>query len=554
MGMISISPPVNSQLTIHHLRRRAWFVGGLVLMFLVLLGSSAAGQESSPPLVVDADEVIYDQATQTVVAAGNVRLSYRGVRLSADRVTVDLRTERMVASGHVVLVDPQGRELRGETLTYDARLDQAELTKTEAIVNRVFVRSERLERTPQRILAEQAMLTTCDPARPAYRVTAESVEIIPGDRIVARRASLWIGSVRLFTLPVYVISLASAEETARSFPRVGYNNVDGFYAEYPYRYHLGPVLGELIAKYGTRSGIIARNITRHRAGPFDLSLTVGRNQDSEFRIFDQAETAMAVQSQVGAAPHVVFGSLSAGWFRQALTDVSASRLQYLLGARTMLPIPLAPALSLQAAASWQSAFYGTGDRQHVVRIDADLTRQLTVNSTLTLGYKLVEVIGATPFLFDSVELEDQLHRLTLQYGQSGRRGALETRVGAGTTYYFRDPLATINPGIAANLGYGERLPERYHWWLSGEYNLATRALKVTTDSGLSLGRGTYLTVQAIYNTTTRLFEDLDAIFAARLCDCIDVSLKYRHVRQEIWFEVGLAAFPELRLQQLVTSP
>ena len=70
----------------------------------------------------------------------------------------------------------------------------------------------------------------------------------------------------------------------------------------------------------------------------------------------------------------------------------------------------------------------------------------------------------------------------------------------------------------------------------------------------ALGRGTYFTIQAIYNTGVSGFEDLDYIITSRLCDCIDISLKYRQVRQEIWLEVGLAAFPQSRLQLQLPGP
>lgn len=60
----------------------------------------------------------------------------------------------------------------------------------------------------------------------------------------------------------------------------------------------------------------------------------------------------------------------------------------------------------------------------------------------------------------------------------------------------------------------------------------------------------YLSAQASYNITTRVLDDLDVVLSTRLCDCIELGLLYRHVRREIWLEIGLQAFPQSRLQLL----
>src|SRR5712692_544392 len=84
--------------------------------------------QESLPLIVDAQQVVYDDATQTVEATGNVSLSYRGIRVKADVVHVDLREERVEARGHVAIVDSVGREMRGDVLTYRARDQIIEVT------------------------------------------------------------------------------------------------------------------------------------------------------------------------------------------------------------------------------------------------------------------------------------------------------------------------------------------------------------------------------------------------------------------------------------------
>ncbi len=510
------------------------------LICLLTAPGRADGAQEPSPLVVDADTVSYDQATQQVTASGNVRLTYRGIHLRADSVSFDLREERLTARGSVVLVEPQGRELRGETLTYDIRTEQGVFTNTETVISNFFVRSAQVQTFGQRIVATDAMITTCDPARPAYRVTASRIEIIPGDRIVATHASLWVGSFRVFTLPVYTISLRSAEDTARSFPSLGYNHVDRLWIDYGYLYRLGNVNGRLYGKYGMGSGFIVNNTLVYRRQSYALALVVGRNQNADLVIFDQAEVTFALAPQrLGMLPVLADLTIGAGQFSEPASGLGTSRLQYRIGLSTPA-ITLAPKTTWQITASWQDAFYGTGHRYGVARAASSLVHALDARSTLGLNYRAVQALGVTPFVFDAVDPDDIEHEMNLQYTLTGSRGAeIVTRFTTGSTYYFMDR------SVSLNVGYGERIPNKYHWGFGLEYNLVGLFWKISTDSGLSVGRGTYVSVQAIYNTGTRLFEDLDYMIVSRICDCLDLTFKYRQVRQEIWLQIGLAGFPSI---------
>ncbi|HXF83647.1 MAG TPA: hypothetical protein VNN19_12930 [bacterium] len=509
----------------------------LVLACLLVAVLAAAASAQAEALVVEADEVVYDQLAQQVQATGNVRLRYRGIRLIADQAQFDLAREVLTARGHVVLTDAAGRELRGEALTYDVRLELAEVQRGEGRVDGFFVRSERLQAQPGRILAEEAMLTPCDPARPAAYITARSVEIIPGDQLVARQASLWIGGRRVLTLPVYRSSLRSREETARSFPSIGYHNLDGLWAQYPIGYGLGDLSGELTLKYGTLVGFIARNSLAYRRPAFALELTVGRNQDIERRVYDQAELTLTLaERQLGALPLWTSVAARTGWFEEQTTGARTSRTQYAVGVR--LPSqPLGRRTSLAVSASWTEGLYGTGDRYGVLRGGLGLSHQLSGAEVLSFTYSVVSPSGVTPFLFDAVPADELVHRGAVLYTRTGLRGSATTTFQAGAGYDF------LASSPFALLGYGRRLPERSHWMLTGEYNLKTTDVKLTADAGVALGAGTYATVQAVYHTLTGAYEDVDYFLTARLCDCFEVRVKYRQIRREWWLEIGLAPRP-----------
>ncbi|OGR98587.1 MAG: hypothetical protein A2V88_07720 [Elusimicrobia bacterium RBG_16_66_12] len=510
-------------------------IGSLIALAVLLLVGTALPAHAQPAvLVVEADEVVFDQVAQRVEATGQVRLRYRGIVLTAGHAVFDLRAEQLSAEENVVLIDASGREFRGERLTYDVRLELAEIRRGETVVDDFTIRSERLRAQPRLITAEETLLTPCDPARPTVRITAQHIEMIPGDRLVARQATLWVGRYRLFTLPVYVVSLRGGESTARSFPQAGYNNVDGLWVDNVYAYQLAGLPAALYTKLASRTGLIVRHTLGYQRPPFALELTVGRNQDAELRIFDQAETVLSMQEQrLGALPLLLAVSARTGWYDEMTTSLRTSRTMYAWGLRTGT-VSLGSEWTLQGGVSWSDAYYGTGDRQSIWRADLGLSHRLGAGRQVSLTYSLLDVYGGTPFLFDAIDVDDRIHRGEVLYEQQGQRGEAATTFRTGLAYNFRDMTTS------AILGYGRRVDDRYHWSITGEYNLKTNDTKLTVDVGRAFGNGTYATVQAIYHTLTGTYEDLDYIVAARFCDCIAMQVKYRAARQEIWLEVGLA--------------
>jgi len=81
---------------------------GLAAMVAWATSAMAQAQKESPPVLVTADELQYDQDLGLTVAKGHVELSQNDQILLADTVTYNQRTDTVTASGHVSLVQPSG--------------------------------------------------------------------------------------------------------------------------------------------------------------------------------------------------------------------------------------------------------------------------------------------------------------------------------------------------------------------------------------------------------------------------------------------------------------
>ena len=81
---------------------------------MVLAAQVGNGQEATPPVLLQADEVTYDSELGVVTAQGDVEISQGERVLRADVVTYNERTEIIAASGNVVLLEPTGEIIFAE--------------------------------------------------------------------------------------------------------------------------------------------------------------------------------------------------------------------------------------------------------------------------------------------------------------------------------------------------------------------------------------------------------------------------------------------------------
>jgi hypothetical protein len=485
----------------------------VVLTVLVIgaLASTAAFSQGVAPVVFDADQVSYDEATQIIDASGHVSVTYRGVQFKAETVRVFVREGRLEARGRVSVIDRDGRQMHASVVTYDAQKQTILLSTAEVIVNGVYIRSTNLRAEPGHIVAGESTVTTCNPECPGYHITASHVDVIPGERAAIDGATFWIGNTALFSVPVMTMSLRSSRETAGSLPSIGFTNTDGVYGAY----RLAVAVGTPLAFVSTNLGTLAQ----------------------------RAEGGVVFPSYpLGFVPLELAASVSDGGHREFTRNVDTNRFQWVLGLQTP-PIQLGLETEMRLSWSWTDSTYGTGAHQQVVTSQSGITRQLGPDTTMTLGYQALLAYGTTPLALDTVNPKDIINELDLTYQRTGTWSeTVATTLTAGLSFDY------VAQALAASSTYGERIPQRYHWQLGPKYNLTTRQLSTLSDTGVALGTDVYITVQAEYNTVTTVFKDLDYILTAPIADCFELSIKYRQMRQELWISVGVSPVPRFGAQ------
>jgi LPS-assembly protein len=236
------------------------------LFLFFLLGLSlilpAISQADSPEIaqlsidqdvIVDGDTVEVMTETKEIQASGKVRVDYQGTRLSCDKLTVNSQTKDAVAEGHVRIVDPKG-SMEGEKIIYNFNTKIGVVQNASFTSPPFFGRTEKAEKlSDSHFKAVEGYATTCDFDRPHFRVKSKTIDMYPGDKIVARSNTLCLGSVSTAYLPYLSQSLKDRNMIIQLSP--GYSKKWGGYLLSAYRFNLtDKVTNRLYLDYRERLG------------------------------------------------------------------------------------------------------------------------------------------------------------------------------------------------------------------------------------------------------------------------------------------------------------
>jgi lipopolysaccharide assembly outer membrane protein LptD (OstA) len=258
----------------------------LILCALAFPGALRAQQQPALEMEVLTDEgwVDYDYQTGLGTATNGVLIRYRNAVLTAERVTIDRKSDEVIADGRV-RIQQEGQIWAGEQIHYNFKTRQMETEQFRTGKTPVFaaghgLHSEATTRsrspiTNQFYVATNAFVTTDDVAEPAIKVRAHYIKIIPGDKIIARHAILYVAGVPVFYFPYYSRNLGPRANNFNFTP--GYRSSFGPFLLSSYTFHLDEELdGNVHVDYRQKRGV--------GAGP-NLDYHLGQWGDGSLRYY-----------------------------------------------------------------------------------------------------------------------------------------------------------------------------------------------------------------------------------------------------------------------------
>ena len=146
----------------------------------------------------------FDFQTGLGLGTNGVLVRYGSAFLTADQVSVDQRSGEVTAAGQVRL-QSEDMMWAGDHIRYNFKTRLLEAQQFRTGKPPVFVAGEGLhgDLTNRVYFATNGIVTTDDVAEPATKIRAKRLKIIPGDKVVAYGATLYVEKVPVFYFPYY---------------------------------------------------------------------------------------------------------------------------------------------------------------------------------------------------------------------------------------------------------------------------------------------------------------------------------------------------------------
>ncbi len=221
-------------MTERFIRRFALAIFTLAVFLFLAVSVSA---EERKQMIVNGDKVEFFTEQKKITAEGNVVIVYQDAKLTCDKVVVYSDTNDAVAEGNVRLYSAKGN-LEGEKLVYNFTRKTGIITgaKLQSLAPPFYGAAKNIEKfSDQHLGFKKGFITTCDLAKPHYRLTTRRIEIFPGEKIIANDVRFVIGKATLFYLPRFTQVLNDKRPSVTVMP--GYDKKWGFYLLQAWRYY-----------------------------------------------------------------------------------------------------------------------------------------------------------------------------------------------------------------------------------------------------------------------------------------------------------------------------
>jgi LPS-assembly protein len=264
-----------------------------------LLKQQVSKNDSNQPLLLEADELVYDKVNDRVIAKGNVQVYYKNYALLADNLTYDQKANTLNAIGNVRIKDPDGSLINADriTLTDDFRdgfiRSFKAVTKDEA---RIAAESA-YRKDGNTTVFEHGVFTPCKDSEgrvcdaPIWRIKANKITHKKDEGNVYFEDGVFeMFGVPLVWVPYFYYPDPSVKRRSGFLaPEFSHSNDLGFTAGVPYYYSVSPSADLTITPVvTTEAGFLLKTDWRQRlehgsyridaAGAFDDDPDNGRNK------------------------------------------------------------------------------------------------------------------------------------------------------------------------------------------------------------------------------------------------------------------------------------
>ena len=225
---------------------------------LCLLGMTSQAQQQPPweiSSTTDTNSFEYDFRTGIATITNGVVIKQGDTVLSAQKAILDYHSGTVTAEG-TVRIQYNDFFWAGDSINYNfnTRQMEAERFRTGKPPFFAFGEGLHLEASNHVIVGTNSFVTGDDISEPAIKIRAQYLKIIPGDKIEARNAVLYLGDVPVFYYPFYTRNLGPRANNFSFIP--GYRSTFGAFLLTTYTWYLKENLdGVVHVDYRQKRGV-----------------------------------------------------------------------------------------------------------------------------------------------------------------------------------------------------------------------------------------------------------------------------------------------------------
>ncbi len=180
------------------------------------------------PIEVNADNVEYHKEEETVIGTGNVVITFKEVKLAADKITVHLLTKDAYAEGNVRFYQAD-RLYTAEEIYYNFGTEEAKFINADGRFKPFYLHGGIVTKVPGKAEyhVENGYVTTSDYRLPDYRLKAKEVHIYPQDKVIMKNIVFEVANIPLFWFPYWYYPLDGKDTPFSVVP--GHSGKFGYY-------------------------------------------------------------------------------------------------------------------------------------------------------------------------------------------------------------------------------------------------------------------------------------------------------------------------------------
>jgi lipopolysaccharide assembly outer membrane protein LptD (OstA) len=359
------------------------------------------------PIIFEGDDLSFSDATGEVFAKGNVKIQKDQTLIQTEELRGNTKESTVWVDGSANLTQP-GVNLVGTGVEYNYKIRSGLMNQAKGKVGKEFIAAHNISMNPEELVLHDGTITRCPAKVPDYHVSADKIEVWPGNKIIAYNAKFWIKDKMIFSLPKYQKSIKENAQSESDFPQLGYTSKDGVYIiqhlEYPINNNVAAFAN---LAYYTKSdfkpnyGLVSRNDN------YSLSLIQGHYRDSDDNwIKKEPELKLNYfEKKIGQSPiNYSFGAVYGKWTDKNKTSWHQDYSVYF--SHDPIAIGKTVRLNLGTGFEWIHESYDKST-QEVFMYDATLTKDFSPRFSTWVGYHYYD-IQSNLFDYDTPDLNKQL--------------------------------------------------------------------------------------------------------------------------------------------------